>query len=177
MIEVQGIIVIADRKWGYRPVHHVFELVFLVVAVLVGLPVALGAVPAPQTTASFLQPGLLAVWGWMLLVGAGIALLGLLWAGRVVSGLVIEQVGLIVLAGAVALYVAGAAVNVQLAAAVPIAIVGAFGLACALRSVQLRQEIRDLVKASVTQHSGETGEQEMRDHLQRVDERESEDSG
>lgn len=164
-----GVIPTRDRKWGLRPAHHVFELVFLVVGTLVAAPLVAGAIPAPDSTASFVPPGLLQVWAWMLLAGSLTGLLGLLWAGRVVTGMVLERVGLIVLAGAVILHVAGTAATLAAPAIVPVSIAGAFGLACILRSLQVRTEIRDLVAVSATGRAEETGEQDMRDRYQAQD--------
>lgn len=167
---------VAERKWGYRPSHHVFELVFLGVAVAVAIPLVVGAVPAPSSTASFLEPGLLVVWGWMLLLGSGTALVGLLWAGRLISGLVLEQVGLIILSGAVILYVYGAYDTGSSAVIVPVSLVGGFGLACAIRAWQLRQDMRDLVHITAS-GTRETGEQDVRDHFQVQDEKAERDAG
>lgn len=155
---------LSEQKWGYRPAHHVFELMVLLMGGLVAIPLVAGALPAPSSTASFLPPHLLDIWAWMLLIGAALGAAGLLWFGRKVTGLVLEQVGLIMFAGAVLLYVTGLVSRVTWGAAIPTALVLGFGAACLIRTVQLRDEIRELVRHA-QEHDHTKPDQDMRDTL------------
>lgn len=128
--------------YKYHPANHAFEAIFLGMVALSAARLALGTVPAPNTTAALLDPALLRVWAAMLGGGSLAALAGLFWPGRIATSLVLEQVGLILVGGAVAIYVWGTIGRVTAASSMPLAIVAGVGLACGVRVLQIRREMR-----------------------------------
>lgn len=67
------------------------------------LPTALGLVPLPGSLDA--SPGLYGqICAWTVVCGAAVSLIGLLWRGEALTGLRIEQVGLIGIAGGCLLY-------------------------------------------------------------------------
>lgn len=127
--------------------RHPFELFVLVLGQVAGLPLLLSD-PAPGSTTALLGPVLARVWGGMFAGGCLIALIGVLWApirrrmGRRVhagTGLLCEQVGLVALGTGTLIYAIGLMVMPGPVSnrALPMALVGALGLAAFTRSWQI----------------------------------------
>lgn len=128
-------------RYHYHPANHAFEAIFLVMVLLTTLRLAAGATPAPASTAALLDPDLLRIWAAMLGGGSLLALTGIFWPGRMATSLVLEQVGLILVGGTVAIYVWGTVGRVTAASTMPLAIVCGVGLACGVRVLQIRREL------------------------------------
>lgn len=83
-----------------------FEVLFMILCLLSGIPLALGALPPPNSLTATLPPLLIRLWGLTLAIGGGITLTGLIMAHlyrqrRFVEGLIIEGGGLVALGSAV----------------------------------------------------------------------------
>lgn len=113
--------------------RHPFELYLLVLSLIASLPAALGAAPAPASIRIQLDPNLARVWAASLALGSFLALLGLAWrrpkVGLSVTGLLLEQVGLVTVGAATIYYCAVAIATVGWSTLAPIGTVLAFGLA------------------------------------------------
>jgi hypothetical protein len=135
-------------RYSYHPANHAFEIIFLIMVAISSARLTLGNAPAPNTTAALLDPSLLRVWAAMLGGGSLLALAGILWPGRLATSLVLERVGLILVGGAVAIYIWGTLGHATAAASMPLAIVGGVGLACGVRVLQIRRELQTLQHSS-----------------------------
>lgn len=131
-------------RYGYHPANHAFEVIFLLMVLLSTVRLAAGFAPAPNTTAALLDPALLRIWAAMLGGGSLLALAGIFWPGRVATSLVLEQVGLILVGGAVAIYIWGTFGRVAASSSMPLAIVSGVGLASLVRVLQIRRELATL---------------------------------
>lgn len=118
--------------------RHPFELYLLYLTLLVSVPIVLGAAPRPGSVADLL-PDLMA-WGWSLIlaVGSAVALLGIFWRERV-TGLIAEQVGLVLVGVATLAYTVMVFHAVGDDGLVQIAIVGGYGASCIRRYFQIQQ--------------------------------------
>ena len=140
--------------------RHPFELFVLFLGMVSGAPLLFGA-PAPGTTTELLGPGLARVWGWILVGGCLVALIGVWWTwwawlGRLWhrihpaerDGLLIEQVGLVAVAVGTLIYAIGVILadtppgTDAVARVIPAALVGALGLACVWRAGQIQRWVR-----------------------------------
>lgn len=127
--------------------RHPFEVYLLLLSIVSGLPILFGS-PAPGSIEAAMPHWGVRVWGAGLALGAVVALLGVLKTrpdskARTVSvtGLVLEQVGLVMVASSTLLYVVVALVYVGVSAIVPIGIVAAYGISCLMRWVQIQRAI------------------------------------
>lgn len=125
--------------------RHPFELFTLILCVAVGVP-ALVADARPGSINEALPHWAVDVWGAGLAGGAIVALVGIGWSNRV-TGLILEQVGLVAVGCATLVYAAGALVTVGVTALVPAGIVAAFGLSCLWRWLQIQRDLNRVRKA------------------------------
>lgn len=135
--------------------RHPFEVFLLVLSIVSGLPVMLGNV-TPGSVAEALSPWAQKAWGAGLTVGAVVCLLGVLMTRPnpravtvSVTGMVIEQVGLVMVGGACLVYAAALVGYVGRGAGVSAAIVLAYGASCLWRWHQIQRLLlleRDLRK-------------------------------
>lgn len=144
--------------------RHPFELFVLFLGMVSGAPLLFGA-PAPGTTTELLGTGLARVWGWILVGGCLVALIGVWWTwwawlGRLWrrvhpaerDGLLIEQVGLVAVAVGTLIYAIGVVLadipedDDPLARVIPAALVGSLGLACAWRVWQIQRWVRAAIQ-------------------------------
>lgn len=129
------------RAWtGFQ-----FELLWAVVCLLVGLPLASGLAPSPTSVNALLPSVLRVIWGMSLTLGGGLTLSGILWrhidASRFISGLYVERAGLVMLGTSAAVFV----IVIWFYAGAPTlfvaAIYGAFIAACISRTKSIGMEI------------------------------------
>jgi hypothetical protein len=96
-----------------------------------------------------LPKGLIFAWGVALTVGALLTLVGS-FSNQKLKGLLVEQIGLALVGVAAVLYACVALVTLGFSsgAGVPAAIVGAFGLSCLWRWVQIQRFIKSVADAA-----------------------------
>lgn len=139
--------------------RHPFELFVLFLGLVVGAPLLFGA-PTPGSTTEALGPVLVRIWAWLLVGGCLLALTGAWWTwwawlGRwmphwrpsVLSGLLIEQVGLIATGVGTLVYTVGVFDAGGRRAAITAALLGGWGLACFWRARQIRRWVRATERA------------------------------
>jgi hypothetical protein len=131
-----------------------FELFVLGMGLVVGSPLLIGS-PAPGTTAELLGPLWSRVWGYVLVVGCLVALIGAWWTWwrwldrwrpgfhpRYDTGLLIEQVGLVAVGVGTVIYAVGVMHNGGPGRLIPAALVGGFGLASWYRAWLIQRWVR-----------------------------------
>lgn len=138
------------RAWaGYQ-----FEILWAVVCLLVGLPLASGLAPSPSSVNALLPTVLRVVWGISLTLGGGLTLSGILWrhlnVNRFVSGLYVERSGLLMLGTSAAAFVLVVWFYAGAPSLFVAAIYGAFIAACVSRTRSIGMEI------SIIREHGET---------------------
>lgn len=110
--------------------RHPFETYLLSLAAVSGIPLLFGE-PNSASIEATLPPLLVNGWGAMLMLGSLLALTGLYWRGRSITGLVLERAGLVGVGGASLVY--GAATMIAAggwSGLFATCVVGGFGLAC-----------------------------------------------
>lgn len=131
-----------------------FELFLLGLGLVSGLPLLWGA-PSPGSAAELLGPVLVHVWSYILVFGCVTALVGVWWTWwswlgrwfphlclRSVTGLLIEQVGLVAAGVGTTIYgVALVRLDTQ-GRSLAAGIAFGFGLACFWRAAQIQRWIR-----------------------------------
>lgn len=121
--------------------RHPFEVFLLTMCAVSGVPLAFGA-PRPGSINSQLPEALAVGWGITLALGSVTALAGIWWRNRV-SGIILEQIGLVAVGWAAIIYGAAAVIFAGWSAALPASLVLGFGVACLVRWRQL-QKILDM---------------------------------
>lgn len=152
-----------DRLWpqldrGRQP----FELFVLVLGLVVGWPLLLGA-PTPGSTTELLGPVWARVWAWILVIGCLIALIGVWWTWwnrlqrwfprislRTSTGLLIEQVGLVAVGVGTLIYAIGvvSAAGGDTGRFVPAGLVAGLGMACVWRAGQIQRWVRATIAST-----------------------------
>lgn len=117
----------------------------LLLCVVVGIPLIF-ADATPGTIAAKLDPPWVVTWGIMLSGGSLLTILGAL--RQTVNGIIIEQVGSVALGFACLMYATAIWITVQVAGAVPIAIVLGFGVASFWRWGQLQAYMNKVEKVA-----------------------------
>lgn len=128
----------------YVPPQNPFQVFLLVLSLAAALPLIAGDSGSASLERE-LPDVTVTMWGWALLIGSALALIGL-WtpASHALFGLTVERAGLILVGGAALIYAyvildaAGTADGVRYAVAVQ----SAYGLACGWRCIQLWKAIR-----------------------------------
>ena len=137
------------RSWSLSD-RHPFEIYLLVWAFVSSLPAAIGLTPLPPTILRSVDPWQGRTWVVSLTLGCLVALIGLGWRRRStatgfrlsVTGLVLEQVGLVTVAAATVFY-AGAASLRGGPGALPLAgIILGFGTACAAQAWKIQRVLK-----------------------------------
>jgi hypothetical protein len=128
-----------------------FELLLLVLGLVSGLPLLWGA-PAPGSAAELLGPVLVHVWAYMLVLGCLTALAGVWWTWparwihhlhpRAVTGLLIEQVGLVAVGVGTLVYGIGIVALDSQGRGLAAGISFGYGLACFWRAGQIQHWVR-----------------------------------
>ena len=126
--------------------RHPFETYLLTLAAVSGLPLLFGK-PNSGSIEESLPPFMVGVWGAMLVFGSVLALVGLYWRGRVVTGLLMERSGLVGVGGSSLIYAVVLIPN-GLQGVYAGCITGAFGLACFRQAHRISQRLR----ASIHDH-------------------------
>ena len=121
---------------------HPFELFTLGLCVLAGLPLLFGDA-RPGSIAELLTDVQGDLWGGMLVFGAFTCLTGIFWPNRI-TGIVLEQVGLVAVGLASLFYAVVVLVSVGLTGAYATLYVVGFGLSCLWRYFQLLNYLRTL---------------------------------
>lgn len=129
--------------------RHPFEIYLLAWTFIVSAPASLGLVHVPGSVSEQLPEFAGRAWATGLAIGSATALIGLAWKRPTfprlsVTGLLLEQVGLVAVGGSTVFYAAVAMFVVGLSALVPAGIVLAFGFACLAQA----RKIRALLKMS-----------------------------
>jgi hypothetical protein len=119
-----------------------------------GVPLLWGA-PPPRTAQQLLSPALVHLWGYTLVLGCLVALLGVTWTwwgwlGRWFSrfcptdatGLLIEQLGVLAVGVGAVIYGVGIVVAAAPGSGLPAGIVLGFGAACFWRWGQIQRLVR-----------------------------------
>ena len=132
----------------FSSTRHPFEVFLLLLSILSGLPIMVAGT-APDAVTDALNDTAARVWGGGLAVGAVIALLGIFLtrphprSTKVsVVGLVTEQVGLVMVAGACMVYTAAVLVQVWPAGFYSAAVVFCYGMSCLWRWLQIQRLMR-----------------------------------
>ena len=97
---------------------------------------SLAVAEAPGSLQAAMPEWAVVIWGVLLIVGAATALIGMLFKG--VGGVITEQIGNMTVAVTTLFYASVALMVVGLSAVFPVGIVGAWGLACFVRWLQLQ---------------------------------------
>lgn len=113
--------------------RHPYEYFLLPLAFISVCPSAFGVAPPPGSVTALLDPGLARFWAVTLLVGTGMAMIGLMWPRRrnriSINALALEQVGLVIAGFATLIYSVAAFAAVGWSGLPPSLIVLAFGAA------------------------------------------------
>jgi hypothetical protein len=114
--------------------RHPFQIYLLSLACFSGFIQLIGAAP-PDTLTRNLEPALVSIWSWMLVLGSSGALLGLFWPqSAYATGLTIERIGLVATGVAAVIYGGFIIFALGIAGMVAGSITAAFGLACCIRA-------------------------------------------
>lgn len=122
------------------PSRHPFQIFIMVLCALVGIPVLFGDA-TPGSISETLPHGFRQAWALLLSIGATVTLIGGAWRNRV-TGLLIEQVGLVSAGGATLVYGAALLTTAGKTGYVAAAQIGAFGGACLWRWWQIQRQLR-----------------------------------
>lgn len=128
--------------------RHPFEIFMLALSLVSGVPVLLGVSPKPGSMNSLVDPFYVHAWSVALVLGSTMALVGVAWrrpkdpAKMTITGLSLEQVGLVMVAAATLFYAAVLAMLGAPGSGVATGIVLAYGASCAVRAWQLQGIIR-----------------------------------
>ena len=133
------------REGGPGP----FEFVILLFLVFGGLS-TLTNLGAPTSLSKVLPPAILAIWTIILTLGAFIGFAGVVWLGRETTALLVEQVGLIFLAGAALIYsvVLLSQFGSIKGASVSASFINGFGVAALWRVFEIYKRQRTIVELS-----------------------------
>lgn len=129
------------RAWtGYQ-----FEILWAIVCLLVGLPLASGLAPSPTSVNALLPVVHRIVWGISLTLGGGLTLFGILWrhldSSRFIPGLYVERAGLFMLGTSAAVFVVVLWFYAGAPSLYVAAVYGAFIAACISRTRSIGTEI------------------------------------
>ena len=128
--------------------RHPFEVFLLVLSVVTGAPGASGQAPPPSSIAAVTDPTAARLWSIGLVVGATVALVGVAWpkprdrAKVSITGLSLEQVGLVGVAAVGTYYGVVVVLAVGAGALVAAGIIVAYAASCWVRAWQLQGIIR-----------------------------------
>lgn len=125
-----------------------FELFMMAVVALNGAA-ALVSGPRSSSITALLDPLFVTVWGAMLLVGGGFALIGLFWRGRLTTSLTVESFGCVIAGGATLIHALAVGVTDGLGPrGFSVSISIAFTMASIARVLVIRADIHKLVEIS-----------------------------
>ncbi len=129
--------------------RHPFQLFLLFASFLSGLPLVLSRgtggpdVPAPEISVF--------IWGLMLVGGSITAVLGTYWPSDVITRMTIERIGLSAIGYGALLYGSITVIEApSLSAALRVAVLLGFAVACLWRSYDIASEIRRFVEVNRT---------------------------
>lgn len=123
--------------------RHPFEIFLLIMLIFSVTPLLWGA-PAPISIEALLPTPVIKLWAATASLGSLVALLGIIWPRRVI-GMVIEQVGLVMVGVAACFYGAAIWIVTGEVGRVPGAIISAFGLSCLVRWYQLQKLVDEQI--------------------------------
>lgn len=122
--------------------RHPFELFTMALCAFVGLPLLAGDA-RPGSINELLPDWAADIWGGMLVLGAITALVGIFWRNRV-TGIVLEQVGLMAVGLGTLFYGVGVGLSVGQDGIYAMIFVFGFGTSCIWRYFQLARFLRTL---------------------------------
>lgn len=115
---------------------------------------------APTSIAKILDQPILTIWSVLLGLGAIVAFVGVIWPWRETTALVVEQIGLIAVAGASLIYAVVLISQTETVKGAPVltAFVGGFGIAAIWRAIQIVFRMRAIIQFSKEMHDLKGGE-------------------
>ena len=127
--------------------RHPYEVYLLGWALAASVPAAFGVQPPPRSVVDQMPDWAARSWAITLMIGCIVALTGLSWrrprATRLsVTGLTLEQVGLVIVGCATVFYSAAALLGVGWSALPPVGVVFAFGLASFAQAWKIERALR-----------------------------------
>lgn len=128
--------------------RHPFEVYLLGLALLTNAPAAFGFVEPPASVRAQMPEGAAQLWSLGLTLGCLVAVVGLAWPRPprpllTTTGLLLERVGLIVVAWSTVFYAVAVMCTAGWAGLAAAGIVLAFGLASAAQARKIRRTLRD----------------------------------
>lgn len=117
--------------------RYPFEMFILALCLLSGIPLLLGN-PKPMSIDTLVPGWAATLWGVGLSGGAGLALVGIAWRERI-TGIILEQIGLVATGLASLFYVLCIVLVVGKAGVSGAAVIGGFGVACLWQWWQLER--------------------------------------
>jgi hypothetical protein len=122
--------------------RHPFQVFILSLCVISGVPIVIGLKPPPGSLQEFVPPLILEVWGFCLVIGALMGLIGAAWRDRG-NGLIVEQLGLTLVGLACCFYaVILGYYTLDRGGLFSAAITLGFGLSCLVRAWQIQQYLK-----------------------------------
>lgn len=133
------------RRIGVAWTGFQFELFVAIMCTLIGLPLAAGIAPQPNSVVAVFPSFAVIVWGLSLTLGGASVVYGILWRHfrpvRFISGLLMERAGLYMLASSISCFIIAAIVFAGLPSIFMALLVGAFVAACVSRIRSINKEI------------------------------------
>lgn len=130
--------------------RHPFETYLLALALVSGIPLMFGRANSASVAAT-LPDALVVVWGTMLVVGSGTALVGTYWRGSLLTGVVLERTGLVGVGGAAIVYSLATVLAVGIGATFSACLTVGFGLACFAQAHRISRRINRLMARAAGQ--------------------------
>lgn len=140
----------SDHRDLTLPDRHPYEIYLTLFVLATSLPSALGITPLAPSIRGVLDPWVGRTWVIILSISAGLVLIGISWrrprgSNRVsVTGVLIEQVGLVAIAMGSAIYTYSAFHLAGLAALTQVGYVAGYGIASASLALRIQKVIRGL---------------------------------
>lgn len=142
----------------YRPTdlsRHPAQVFLISLCLLTSLPTLLGQVPAPSSINAVLPHWMRIAWSAYLCVGSLIVLIGMFWSKRV-TGMIVEQSGLVAVAGGSFLYALAILITVGFArgGGITVGLLLGFTATLVFRWYQIHGDINELTEAKKLQEEG-----------------------
>ena len=136
------------------PSRHPFQLFILTLCLITGVPVLVGNAPAPGSLEDAMPDFVFLGWNIALVAGSAVALVGSMVQKNRVTGILLEQWGLVAVGMAAIVYGILIPFVAHWGGAISASIIFGFGVACLWRWWQLQKYILDVQKL-VEENGGE----------------------